>query len=156
MSLQNLYYESRHLAGEIAACEGFKHAYRELPLIDEDEFLSREGNEGWRLRRSGGAGQEVVMGEDDNVEEDGREDGDVKAKGEEEDWSEEAFMKARIEHEYQERVQLEEERKKLVARKMELVKENAKRKEELGKLDKELEAFIEAAKPIQKTFEKEW
>jgi len=71
-------------------------------------------------------------------------------------WNDEALMTARIHDEYQTRLDLEEQRKKLVARKMELVRENAKRKAELGRLDKELEAFIEAAKPIQKTFEKDW
>jgi len=71
-------------------------------------------------------------------------------------WNDEALMTARILDEYQTRLDLEEQRKKLVARKMELVRENAKRKAELSRLDKELEAFIEAAKPIQKTFEKDW
>jgi len=71
-------------------------------------------------------------------------------------WNDEALMTARIHDEYQTRLDLEEQRKKLVARKMELVRENAKRKAELSRLDKELEAFIEAAKLIQKTFEKDW
>lgn len=39
LQLQNLYYEQRHLLGEIAACEDYSHPYRELPLIDEDEYL---------------------------------------------------------------------------------------------------------------------
>lgn len=66
------------------------------------------------------------------------------------------LMEARIEREYQDRMELEEQRKQLLATKMELMKENAKRKEELGKLDADLERFIDAAKPIQKTFEQEW
>ena len=68
---------------------------------------------------------------------------------------EEGLMRARIQDEQRVREELEGQRQSLVKRKMELVKENAKRKEELGKLDKELEAFIEAAQKIQKTFEKE-
>jgi len=80
----------------------------------------------------------------------------IPATSDESAWNDEALMTARIRDEYQTRLDLEEQRKKLVARKMELVRENAKRKAELGRLDKELEAFIEAAKPIQKTFEKDW
>ncbi|KAH8844947.1 hypothetical protein MCOR27_008246 [Pyricularia oryzae] len=40
LQLQNLYYEQRHLEGEIAACEGYDHKYRELPLIPVEEFLA--------------------------------------------------------------------------------------------------------------------
>ncbi|KAK5076078.1 hypothetical protein LTS08_002589 [Lithohypha guttulata] len=39
LQLQNLYYEQRHLLGEIAACEDYPHAFRELPLVDEEEYL---------------------------------------------------------------------------------------------------------------------
>lgn len=41
LQLQNLYYEQRHLLGEIASCEDYNHAYRELPLIEEWEYLER-------------------------------------------------------------------------------------------------------------------
>ncbi|KAL7276846.1 hypothetical protein RUND412_000134 [Rhizina undulata] len=40
LQLQNLYYEQRHLRGEIAACRDFPHKYTSLPLIDEEEFLA--------------------------------------------------------------------------------------------------------------------
>jgi hypothetical protein len=40
LQLQNLYYEQRHLIGEIDACEGYDHAYMRLPLIPTDEFLA--------------------------------------------------------------------------------------------------------------------
>ncbi|KAL4786732.1 phosphatidylinositol-glycan biosynthesis class S protein-domain-containing protein [Aspergillus varians] len=40
LQLQNLYYEQRHLTGEIAACESYDHKYRSLPLIPEEEFLN--------------------------------------------------------------------------------------------------------------------
>lgn len=59
--------------------------------------------------------------------------------------TEEEVMRARIEHERQGREQLEEERLKLVRRKKELVEGNERRKVELGKLDKELERFVEVS-----------
>ncbi|KEF62947.1 uncharacterized protein A1O9_00921 [Exophiala aquamarina CBS 119918] len=40
LQLQNLYYEQRHLMGEIGACEGYDHAYTHLPLHPLDEYLS--------------------------------------------------------------------------------------------------------------------
>ncbi|PYH66334.1 uncharacterized protein BO88DRAFT_427847 [Aspergillus vadensis CBS 113365] len=40
LQLQNLYYEQRHLTGEIAACESYDHKYRSLPLIPLEEFLA--------------------------------------------------------------------------------------------------------------------
>jgi len=159
LSLQNLYYESRHLAGEIAACDEYDHPYRKLPLISEEEFLQTRPE--WREKRfsemtTGSAAEGLIDNAEDTMAKDKvmQEQGDDAQLGH--DSGEEAFMKARIQEEHQERMQLEDQRKKLVARKMELVKENAKRKEELGKLDKELEAFIEAARPIQKTFETVW
>ncbi|PWY91245.1 hypothetical protein BO70DRAFT_368381 [Aspergillus heteromorphus CBS 117.55] len=40
LQLQNLYYEQRHLTGEITACETYEHKYRSLPLIPLEEFLA--------------------------------------------------------------------------------------------------------------------
>ncbi|KAI5849985.1 Fms-interacting protein-domain-containing protein [Tricharina praecox] len=40
LQLQNLYYEQRHLRGEITACIDFPHKYTSLPLISEEEFLA--------------------------------------------------------------------------------------------------------------------
>ncbi|KAJ9606459.1 hypothetical protein H2200_009420 [Cladophialophora chaetospira] len=40
LQLQNLYYEQRHLMGEIGACEGYDHAYTHLPLRSLDEYLA--------------------------------------------------------------------------------------------------------------------
>ncbi|KAI1473760.1 Fms-interacting protein-domain-containing protein [Daldinia eschscholtzii] len=40
LQLQNLYYEQRHLQGEIAACESYDHTYQKLPLIPLEEFLA--------------------------------------------------------------------------------------------------------------------
>ncbi|KAG5976572.1 hypothetical protein E4U58_002224 [Claviceps cyperi] len=41
LQLQNLYYEQRHLQGEIVACESYDHTYKQLPLISVDEFLAK-------------------------------------------------------------------------------------------------------------------
>ncbi|KAI1101110.1 Fms-interacting protein-domain-containing protein [Jackrogersella minutella] len=40
LQLQNLYYEQRHLQGEILACESYDHTYQQLPLISLDDFLA--------------------------------------------------------------------------------------------------------------------
>ncbi|KAL2427273.1 hypothetical protein ABEF95_010966 [Exophiala dermatitidis] len=40
LQLQNLYYEQRHLMGEIGACEGYDHAYMHLPIRSLDEYLA--------------------------------------------------------------------------------------------------------------------
>ncbi|KAL8843508.1 MAG: hypothetical protein Q9170_000012 [Blastenia crenularia] len=39
LQLQNLYYEERHLRGEISACESYDHQYQQLPLIPLENFL---------------------------------------------------------------------------------------------------------------------
>lgn len=85
-------------------------------------------------------------------------------------------MVARIDHERAEREALEQQRQELLKRKAKLIAENKKRKDDLANLDKDLERFIDvsvpspqlrfvtrwytdgfplqAAKPIQKRFEK--
>lgn len=81
-------------------------------------------------------------------------------------------MVARISHEHAEREKLEQARQELLKRKQALITENNKRKEDLASLDQDLEKFIDvccslhetlksltmlqAAKPIQKLFEKEY
>ncbi|KKA29701.1 hypothetical protein TD95_005373 [Thielaviopsis punctulata] len=40
LQLQNLYYEQRHLQGEIEACNSYDHSYQKLPLISEEEFFA--------------------------------------------------------------------------------------------------------------------
>lgn len=40
LQLQNLYYEQKHLMGEISACEGYDHSYMRLPLVSKDEFVA--------------------------------------------------------------------------------------------------------------------
>ncbi|KMU83941.1 hypothetical protein CIHG_01725 [Coccidioides immitis H538.4] len=66
------------------------------------------------------------------------------------------LMIARINHEHAEREKLEQARQELLKRKQALIAENKKRKDDLASLDLDLERFIDAAKPIQKLFEKEY
>ncbi|PGH17857.1 hypothetical protein AJ80_04680 [Polytolypa hystricis UAMH7299] len=118
LHLQNLYYEQRHLNGEIAACESYDHKYLSLPLIPVEEFLE-------------------LYPEHTNSDP-------------------HELMIARINHEHGEREKLEQARQELLKRKQALIAENKKRKDDLANLDKDLERFIDAAKPIQKIFEKEY
>ncbi|KAJ9668735.1 hypothetical protein H2201_000979 [Coniosporium apollinis] len=118
LQLQNLYYEQRHLRGEIGACEAYEHKYQQLPLIPVEEFLEKFPEH---------------MGDDEN-----------------------ALMIARINHEHAERQALEESRQGLLKKKQGLIAKNKKQRDDLAKLDKDLEKFIEAANPIMKTFEKEY
>ncbi|KAF9879036.1 hypothetical protein CkaCkLH20_03269 [Colletotrichum karsti] len=116
LQLQNLYYEQRHLEGEIEACESYDHTYQKLPLIPVEDFLA-------------------IHPEHANDDEN-------------------ALMIARIGHERAEREALEQQRLELVGKKQKLMAENKKRKDDLANLDKDLEKFIDAAKPIQELFEK--
>ncbi|ODM23700.1 hypothetical protein SI65_01289 [Aspergillus cristatus] len=118
LQLQNLYYEQRHLTGEIAACESYDHKYLSLPLIPVEEFLALHP--------------------------------------EHKESNEHELMIARINHEHAEREKLEQARQELLKRKQALIAENKKRKDDLASLDQDLERFIDAAKPIQKLFEKEY
>ncbi|KAL8703064.1 MAG: hypothetical protein Q9201_003764 [Fulgogasparrea decipioides] len=125
LQLQNLYYEERHLQGEISACESYEYfplreagKYQKLPLVPVDEFLQLQP-------------------------EDSHDD-------------EKSLMFARINHELAERETLEQQRQELLKRKQGLIADNKKRKDDLASLDKDLETFIDAAKPIQKLFEKQY
>lgn len=111
LQLQNLYYEQRHLLGEIAGCEDYDHAYRRLPLVEVEEYLA-------------------VYPEDEGL-------------------GEEELMPKRIEFEERERRRMEAERAELVRVKEALVKENARRKEEMRKVDEKLEGWVEGLAPIQ-------
>lgn len=62
---------------------------------------------------------------------------------------------ARINHEHATREALEQQRQALLKQKQALIAENKRRKENLASLDKDLEKFIDAAKPIQQLLEKE-
>ncbi|PCD45441.1 hypothetical protein AU210_000875 [Fusarium oxysporum f. sp. radicis-cucumerinum] len=116
LQLQNLYYEQRHLQGEITACESYDHKYQQLPLITVEEFLAQHP--------------------------------------EHENDDENTLMVARIDHERSEREALEQQRQELLKRKQKLIADNKRRKDDLANLDNDLEKFIDAAKPIQKLFEK--
>ncbi|KAL8850039.1 MAG: hypothetical protein Q9221_004965 [Calogaya cf. arnoldii] len=118
LQLQNLYYEERHLRGEISACESYDHQFQQLPLIPVEEFLHVEAQYA--------------------------------------DSDEKSLMFARINHEMAEREVLEQQRQELLGRKQVLIAENKKRKDDLASLDKDLESFIDAAKPIQTLFEKQY
>jgi THO complex subunit 5 len=49
---------------------------------------------------------------------------------------------------------LEQQRQELLKRKQKLIADNKRRKDDLANLDKDLEKFIDAAKPILELFEK--
>ncbi|OSS54937.1 hypothetical protein B5807_01440 [Epicoccum nigrum] len=69
---------------------------------------------------------------------------------EHEDLSEHDLMTARIEHEHQVRLKLEERRQEKLKQKQKLIAEVKKGKDDLTKLDTMVEKFIEAAEPIKK------
>ncbi|KAK2682939.1 hypothetical protein RAB80_000885 [Fusarium oxysporum f. sp. vasinfectum] len=104
LQLQNLYYEQRHLQGEITACESYENSLPNTPEHENDD--------------------------------------------------ENTLMVARIDHERSEREALEQQRQELLKRKQKLIADNKRRKDDLANLDNDLEKFIDAAKPIQKLFEK--
>nr|OQO27600.1 hypothetical protein B0A51_05230 [Rachicladosporium sp. CCFEE 5018] len=115
LSLQNLYYEQRHLRGEIEGCETYDHAFLKLPMVSVEEFL--ENHE------------------------------DYVGKGEHE------VTVARIEDEMRERQRLEGVRVELERRKEGLAKEVAGKREELGRLDGEVEKLVAGEGNVRKVFE---
>jgi THO complex subunit 5 len=66
------------------------------------------------------------------------------------EFSEHELMTARIDHEHQVRVKLEERRQEKLKQKQKLIAEVKKGKDDLTKLDAMVEKFIEAAEPIKK------
>ncbi|KAI4642081.1 uncharacterized protein J4E88_006794 [Alternaria novae-zelandiae] len=69
---------------------------------------------------------------------------------EHQDSNEHDLMTARIEHEHQVRLKLEEARQEKLKQKQKLIAEVKKGKDDLTKLDTMVEKFIEAAEPIKK------
>jgi len=118
LQLQNLYYEQRHLRGEIAACESYSHQYLQLPLIPVEEFLQII--------------PELVNASDHDL------------------------IVARIGHEHQEREKLEKQRRELLMKKETLIAANNTRRQTLANLDEHVEKLIDATKPIQVLFEKDY
>ncbi|KAJ4370400.1 hypothetical protein N0V83_004918 [Neocucurbitaria cava] len=66
------------------------------------------------------------------------------------DSTEHELMTARVEHEHQIRVKLEDRRQEKLKQKQKLIAEVKKGKDDLTKLDTMVEKFIEAAEPIKK------
>jgi THO complex subunit 5 len=64
--------------------------------------------------------------------------------------SEHDLTTARIDHEHQVRLKLEERRQEKLKQKQKLIAEVKKSKDDLTKLDTMVEKFIEAAEPIKK------
>ncbi len=115
LQLQNLYYEQRHLHGEIAACEDYKHTYTNIAMVPQDEFVSQHPEHA--------------------------------------ESSEHDVTVARIEDEHQQRLKLEESRQALVKRKEALVKDTNARKDELAKLDAEMEKWVAGQENVRKLFD---
>ncbi|KAI7499428.1 hypothetical protein KC367_g4467 [Hortaea werneckii] len=115
LQLQNLYYEQRHLRGEIAGCEGYEHRYRTLPMIDTAEFLA--------------------------------------AHPEHADANEHDLTIARIQDEHKARLELEEQRLALVKRKEALERETKGKKDELSRLDADVEKWLGGQDNVRRTFE---
>lgn len=65
------------------------------------------------------------------------------------------LVMSRIAHEQTEREKLEQRRQTLLRKKQALITENNRRRDNLTNLDKDLERFIDAARPIQQLLERE-
>lgn len=135
LQLQNLYYEQRHLRGEIEACADYeyemkydrvgmilvaknrvhRHVHKTLPLIPIEEFLA--------------AHPEYANSDEHEL------------------------TIARIQDEHAERQKLEDQRQVLLKKKDAKVKEVNAKKEELGKLDAEMEKWIAGESNVRKIFE---
>ncbi|KJX95819.1 THO complex like protein [Zymoseptoria brevis] len=113
--LQNLYYEQRHLRGEIRGCEGFDHKYQRLPMLAVEEFIEAHPDAA--------------------------------------EMSEHDLTIARIEDEHRARQALEEQRLELVKKKEALVKDTNAKKDELGKLDMEVEKWVGGLDGVKGIFE---
>ena len=115
LQLQNLYYEQRHLRGEITACEEYEHTYSQINMLPVEDFLALHSEYA--------------------------------------ESSEHDLTVARIEDEHAQRVTLEEQRQALLKRKEALVKETTAKKEELGKLDLEIEKWVNGQENVRKVFD---
>lgn len=166
LQLQNLYYEQRHLQGEIAACESYECVPPSTPRGSKPRLVKRRCLgvvSRLRLRLAPGpitARHRVPACNYASARE--REltrlcrhshtyqqlplipvEEFLALKPEHADDDENALMIARIEHERTERESLEQKRMELLKRKQKLIADNKKRKDDLANLDKELEKFID-------------
>ncbi|KAJ2983275.1 hypothetical protein NUW58_g6279 [Xylaria curta] len=169
LQLQNLYYEQRHLQGEIAACESFELvplALASTPTQDARQqvkvmvmpaalpvtpaFLDSSG--GLPAKQDHEEQKQVnnkLIGVQNShsyqqlplisIEE------FLTLKPEHTTDDENTLMVARIEHERNEREALEQKRMELLRRKQKLIADNKRRKDDLFNLDKELEKFIDVS-----------
>ncbi|KAI0974533.1 hypothetical protein F4678DRAFT_458495 [Xylaria arbuscula] len=204
LQLQNLYYEQRHLQGEIAACESFEsvpttptplfdHHVKEqeqegdMPVVPasvppntstpvkqpREEYENIDNLMASMHSSDCAAFLDSICGSYRySVTELAQELIEIKnshsyqqlplipveeflaIKPEHTNDDENALMVARIEHERSEREALEQKRMELLKRKQKLIADNKRRKDDLSNLDKELEKFIDSAKPITKLFDK--
>ncbi|KAI8632169.1 hypothetical protein F5Y19DRAFT_353303 [Xylariaceae sp. FL1651] len=202
LQLQNLYYEQRHLQGEIAACESYELVPAASVSSPGQETQKRPEAEGLpvvlapiasnqHIPDSKNIGEKKLAGAAIigslpmctylnsihnsycyPVTEVAQELIDIRnshsyqqlpllpveefltLKPEHAADDENALMVARIEHERSEREALEQKRMELLKRKQKLIADNKRRKDDLSNLDKELEKFIDSAKPITKLFDK--
>ncbi|KAI3329443.1 hypothetical protein HD806DRAFT_483041 [Xylariaceae sp. AK1471] len=203
LQLQNLYYEQRHLQGEIASCESYE-SVPTAPVSAPDQDTQEQAQEkGAPVVPAPVASRNTIPAsresEDENklastidtrpspiptyldstrssycylVTEVAQEltciqnshsyqqlplipvEEFLVLKPEHVADDENALMVARIEHERSEREALEQKRMELLKRKQKLIADNKRRKDDLSNLDKELEKFIDSAKPITKLFDK--
>ncbi|KAI2619412.1 hypothetical protein GGS26DRAFT_332848 [Hypomontagnella submonticulosa] len=167
LQLQNLYYEQRYLQGEIAACESYELVAAEpssssgspAPVCNHDpsctttssmtslrdDYLETIPRFAQELIELSHTYQQLPLIPLEEF---------LALKPDHADDDENALMIARIEHERGEREALDQKRMELLKQKQKLIADNKKRKDDLANLDKELEKFIDAAKPIQKLFDK--
>ena len=115
LQLQNLYYEQRHLHGEIAACQDYKHTYADIPMVSADDF--------------------VMLHPDFETS------------------NEHDITVARIEDEHAQRKALAEQKQALEKKKEVLRKGVGARKEELNKLDADMEKWVKSQDVVGKVFE---
>ncbi|KAI1312422.1 hypothetical protein F5Y03DRAFT_390767 [Xylaria venustula] len=204
LQLQNLYYEQRHLQGEIAACESFESVPTAPTSLPENHVKEQEQEEDMPVvlasvpsvtstpvkqpceesediddmmafmhSSDSAAFLDIICGSYRySVTELAQElieltnshsyqqlplipvEEFLTIKPEHTNDDENALMVARIEHERSEREALEQKRMELLKRKQKLIADNKRRKDDLSNLDKELEKFIDSAKPITKLFDK--
>lgn len=138
LQLQNLYYEERHLRGEIAACESYEYAPQQK--YPQRIFVVRSALDWHRLTASSHKYQKLPMIPVDEF---------LERYPEHTNDDEKSLMTARIDHEHSERETLEQERQVLLKKKQALIAENKKRKDDLASLDMNLEKFIDVRPPCQ-------
>ncbi|OTA69174.1 hypothetical protein K449DRAFT_428594 [Hypoxylon sp. EC38] len=161
LQLQNLYYEQRHLQGEISACESYESVpaealtasrgptptqppkARTMPPSSDDyyrncyQFLASKIAQELIEFRNSHTYQKLPLLPLEEF---------LALKPEHADDDENTLMIARIEHERSEREALEQKRMELLKRKQKLIADNKKRKDDLANLDKELEKFIDSGR----------